>query len=62
MQRKLLCITNSTTHKITAAFMVGYEHYYLEFTADEDKQINEYEELVVSDKAKLELLELFVKI
>lgn len=41
--------------------IIGYEHYYWEQTPDEEKSYNEYDELVVSKKAKIELLEQIVK-
>ncbi|WP_163537373.1 hypothetical protein [Gracilibacillus sp. YIM 98692] len=44
----------------SAIDMVGYNHYYWGVTSDEDKQYNEYDELVVSNKAKIELLELYI--
>ena len=41
--------------------IIGYEHYYWENTPNEEKSYNEFDELVVSKKAKIALLEQIVK-
>ena len=44
---------------LTVADTIGYESYYWNLP-EEDKSYNEYEELVVSKKAKINLLEIIV--
>lgn len=42
---------------LQAADVVGYEHYYWNEIPREEATYNEYDELIVSDKVKIELLE-----
>lgn len=46
---------------IAAVDVIGYESYYWENVPDNEKSYNEYDELMVSKKAKIDLLEQIVR-
>jgi len=46
---------------LSAADIIGYESYYWGHVPKEETKYNAYEELVVSQKSKIDLLEVLVK-
>lgn len=54
---------NQFTEEILLATtdLIGYESYYWDHLAESETSYNEYEELIVSKKGKIEFLEMLVK-